>query len=99
MCLQAYFKLKAQEVEPDTVQGSLEDVYGRDIVEEVLNEFSDRRNSFNGLKLPACSFCLLCPAIQQCKFGRWMEITTKLQDQMKAHPIDQKRMVDLSNHT
>jgi ribosomal protein S12 methylthiotransferase accessory factor len=99
MCILAYFKLKSQGIEPDALRDSLAEVFSVEVVDVVLSDLRDRRDSFKGLKLPACGYCLLCPAIQQCNYGRWKEITVRLKDIMQANPIDQGRLGNLSRYT
>ena len=85
-CCAAFFRLKSNgNIE---IKRTLQNIYSKKIVKEVLEDLSEINDLFRYLDMPSCPDCKQCSLQEYCLYNAWAEIICKLNSKM-TKPIPQ----------
>lgn len=91
-CVLYYFRLKALNMDSETILNSLKNIFGTKIANEVFDDLKNPDKVFDNMKLPSCGDCSTCEVNNECYYENWKLFINKLSRKMQDNPIDQMKL-------
>lgn len=94
-CVSAYIRLKANEVKEAEMTEWLAHFYTKEVIREVLADFSAPKEIMKNYSFPSCFDCPNCPLAEACHYRDAIALEEKIQKAQLENPINQKQLFNL----
>lgn len=98
MCTLACLKYKLLKYTAEEIKITVEKIYNKSLVEEVMHDIFTRGSQFNHLSIPICKNCSNCRINEVCCVEKWAEITETFSEIMANTPISQDRLESILSY-
>lgn len=94
-CIRDYIKFKINNLKSTNITNNLTQLFGKDIVSEVMNDISKPENIFRNIPLPSCFNCDKCEIKTDCRYYDVLKYIKIIQNKYKNNVINQLNIMEL----
>ena len=91
-CAYEYLKLRSQKKTKNDIKRKLGFIYGGELANEIIDDFSDKKNISKYFNLPNCFECNSCKLKNYCLLEKLINFDTQLHKLKENNLIDQKKL-------
>ena len=94
-CISSYISLKAKDMKDAEIAEWLAHFYIKEVINEVLADFSNPKDIMKNYSFPSCFDCNKCPLGAECHYRDAIAFEEKIQKAQMENPIYQKQLFNL----
>jgi len=94
-CVKEFLSLCMQDFKSDNIRNILKGIYGEEVVNAVLDDFSDTSKLFKNIPLPNCWDCQSCQLFGTCQYESLRDLYLIVKKNSNLNPIDQMKLKEI----